>query len=236
MGLKLPVHSLLFDLDDTLFDTYGQLVEPASREACKAMVEKGLNATTEECFSERRKIFISAPRLNVYTELVRRFGIKPGADPVAVENAGTSAFYDRKITEDLRPFPDTHSTLEALSSRYTLILVTLGMLRTQQKKVDLLKLERHFRQIHCVDFAKGDKKKQIFEKILKESGARPETFVSIGNRIDSEIRDAKELGMQTVLMDHGEYTHLKPENPAEIPDGKILHLKELLNLLSETRQ
>jgi FMN phosphatase YigB (HAD superfamily) len=54
--------------------------------------------------------------------------------------------------------------------------------------------------------------------------------VSIGNRIDVELRDAKELGMQTILVEHGEYVGFTPQIPQEVPDTIIFKVGELKNI------
>src|SRR4030042_1843418 len=45
--------AILFDLDDTLFDCYGLLVEAARRRAARAMVQAGLPCTEEEAYQRQ---------------------------------------------------------------------------------------------------------------------------------------------------------------------------------------
>ncbi len=62
--------TLIFDLDDTLLDTWGQLVQPAARESCQAMIEAGLNADLEECIEKRTDFFINRPREDLFALLI----------------------------------------------------------------------------------------------------------------------------------------------------------------------
>ena len=65
---------LIFDLDDTLFDTCGQLVDRASRESCLQMIELGLQADVDSCMQKRQELFKENPRKNIYDQIVQSFG------------------------------------------------------------------------------------------------------------------------------------------------------------------
>jgi FMN phosphatase YigB (HAD superfamily) len=70
------IQFIIFDMDDTLFDTYGQLVKPASLESCRAMIDAGLNAEIDQCLKARHDLGLSKPRADIYKELVKHFGIR----------------------------------------------------------------------------------------------------------------------------------------------------------------
>ena len=60
----MKVKAIFFDLDDTLFDTYGQLVEAAIRDSCDIMVKAGLNTDIASCIKKRHTFYIHVPRKN----------------------------------------------------------------------------------------------------------------------------------------------------------------------------
>ena len=226
----VPVQHLIFDLDDTLVDTLGFLVQPAINEACQAMIDAGLKTDLQACKTKYDELFRSSPRQNIYSEIVQAMGVQNGKTPEDVAQAGVLAFYDREIKEDITPFPGTVETLEKLRQIFSLHLVTFGTPKTQRKKIDLLKIGHLFSDINIVDVAREKEKKSAFKKLLYSfPKLEPKAFVSIGNRIDSEIRCGKELKMQTILMLHGEYLHLEARDDLEIPDACIEQIPELLN-------
>jgi FMN phosphatase YigB (HAD superfamily) len=226
------IKTIIFDLDDTLFDTYSQLFKPAFTEATSAMIQAGLNATSIlDCFNAKFEFLKLNQRQNVFKALVEKFGVSLNSSSLEVEEVGSQIFYNRHITETLYLFPDAESLLNLLvGAGYNLFLVTMGTPSTQQAKVDQLALLKYFKKIFYVDVRTTATKKPAHQEIQKLAGGDPSTFVSIGNRIDVELRDAKELGMQTILVEHGEYVGFTPQIPQEVPDTIIFKVGELKNI------
>lgn len=221
---------LIFDLDDTLFDTSGQLIAPASLEAYQVMISAGLKASIEDCQKEREHVYSTNPRLKFFDHVVNKFGVEKSKSVGEIAALGFQAFHSRELKEQIYPFPETRPTLKSLGSLFEMHLVTLGSIETQKRKVEKLKISEFFKEIAYVDVNKTSSKKDSFLKIM--NARSPESLVSIGNRMDLEIREAKELGMQTILMNHGEYIHLKPSTPSEVADAQITNLSQLIGLLT----
>ncbi len=226
------IRRIIFDLDDTLFDTNGQLVDVASAESFRAMIAAGLNADLNDCLSKRREFVANDPRKDIFAQLRDHFGVRQDRDPAKVLEVGFAAFHNREIKEKIFLFDNVQSMLEELREIYDLYLVTMGNPSTQKKKVGLLNIGLNFSEIIYVNVATDKNKIAAFQHILdSEPKLSPESHLAVGNRIDSEIRDAKSLGMQTVLLLHGEYIGLKPQTPNEEPDERIESITELLDLL-----
>src|ERR1039458_5832025 len=121
----VDIKHMIFDLDDTLFDTYGQLVKPAAREACQAMVNKGLRSSVDDCVRAREDIFKHSPRKDVYLQIIDRLGVKDGSHADDIRKAGFDAFHYRNIKETINLFSDTDFLLTKLRSLYRLYLVTM---------------------------------------------------------------------------------------------------------------
>ncbi|MBK9294334.1 MAG: HAD family hydrolase [Oligoflexia bacterium] len=220
------IKNIIFDLDDTLFDTYGLLVKPASMEAFQVMIEKGLNATTKACMQAHADFKKNNIRENVFLKIAEHFGSKGDIKTSVLARAGENAFLKRSIKENIKLFPQTKEVLKKLKSHYRLILLTIGDIQTQQTKINLLELDGIFNETIIVDVSSEKDKNSSFKNILTQSNLKPENFVSIGNRIDTDIAFAKTLGMKGVLFEHGEYLHLKPQNEFERPDHIVKNLKE----------
>jgi putative hydrolase of the HAD superfamily len=231
------ISHLIFDLDDTLFDTYGQLITPAFKEASVAMINAGLNATIEQCFERRAILLNENKRQNIFKSIANAFN-EPPLDEVKlkkIELIGFQSFHQRTIKENIFLFDDTIETLNFLKQHFELFLVTMGNPKTQESKVSKLNLSAYFKEIFFVDIFQEPRTRQAFELIYKiithKSKIKSTSVVSIGNRIDLELKDAKELGMQTILMEHGEYVGSKALSKEEIPDEIIFKLADLKQLL-----
>src|SRR5690349_10738264 len=62
---KKQIHALIrcviFDLDDTLYDCFGQRVRAAHHHAAQAMVEAGLKATPDAVYRAAREAYFNCP-------------------------------------------------------------------------------------------------------------------------------------------------------------------------------
>jgi FMN phosphatase YigB (HAD superfamily) len=217
-----------FDLDDTLLDTCNLLIPAAARESAEAMAKAGLAASPEQALAARAELFRQDPRLPIYGRIVARFGVVPGADAGAVAEAGRLAFTRRDVDPSLVPFPAATKVLDALRAKYKLYLVTSGDSATQMRKVEVLGLEPRFDAVFAVDASRGERKGGAFAKILRLSGQPAELCLSVGNRVDTDIGEAKALGWRTCWLRHGEYVHMRPRGEAERPDFAIDRIEELI--------
>jgi len=225
--------TLIFDLDDTLLDTWGQLVRPAARESCLAMIEAGLNADLELCIEKRAELFKSHPRDNLFMALVAEFGLRPGYKSARdrVCEAGYKAYFHREVDENIQLFDGALDLLLHLTSSHRLYLVTSGHPETQRRKVEILELADLFLEIYYVHSSLGETKKEAFAQILQKEEEHACRFLTIGDRIDREIRDANELGMGTCLVSYGEFNHLVPNSPNEEPDHRITDVQMLRTII-----
>src|SRR5688572_22770617 len=79
------ISTVIFDLDDTLYDCFGQRVRVAHRHAAQAMACAGVPATVEQIFRARMQAFRNDPTLShIDAEVCRRFGVRDGAQVHAI--------------------------------------------------------------------------------------------------------------------------------------------------------
>ncbi len=227
------IHSIIFDLDDTLLDTTRSLVEPALRETCLAMVQAGLPGSVESCLKTRETLLQRGPKAN-WMESIIDTHLADSPDLAFkrsdILEAGKLAFYEREIKEDLHLMPGARDVLEKLQGSYPLFLVTAGSLRTQQKKVTLTGLASYFEHIIYVNELTGESKDQAFREMGQRTQKAPSGFLSVGNRIDTDLRPAKNLGWTTCWVKYGEYISLTPEAVGHQPDYIIENIRELVPL------
>lgn len=214
---------IIFDLDDTLYDCSGTLTKQARMRAAEQMIKDGLAIDKESAYKKQVDYFRRlGPRCDVFNKIAEEFNIK---QPSFIENALKA--YNSDDVGDIRPFPDAINVITQLRKKYKIILITSGIFSRQKKKIEVLGLDDIFDEIIINDIEKDFTKENDFLEIIKKTGLKPEEFVSVGDRINSEIRIGNRLGMNTVQMLHGRYQEMKPKNDLEEPDYKINSLSEL---------
>jgi len=217
------VKAILFDLDDTLFDCCGLLVEAARRRAAKAMVEAGLPCSEDEAY--RKQIELAqehGPRFDVFDAMAEMYGMPRSLAQVAL------AAYNSDEVGPIEPFPDVPETLAELRAQgYKLLLFSTGVTARQQKKVAQLGIGQFFDEIVINDIETGEHRDDAFQDLLARHRLKPDEVVCVGDRIQAEIKTANSLGMITVQMLHGRFKDLVPKTELEEPDYKISRISEL---------
>ncbi len=222
-----PFDHLIFDLDDTLLDTSNLLIPRASREACAAMISSGLNADIEACVRAWGEHGALQSRRDLFSHLVERFGVNRETDAERVAQLGYQAFYNRRVESDISLFSGAHELLSVLGRNYGLHLVTSGTRSTQEEKIRILKIEPLFDSITHVDPTRGERKRDAFAAIQRKTDRPAERHLSIGNRIDTDVSEARELGWKACWVRYGEYVAMTPTTEIEQPDYIIENITEL---------
>jgi FMN phosphatase YigB (HAD superfamily) len=237
-GNKRPVHRrvkplircVIFDLDDTLYDCFGQRVRAAHHHAAQAMVEAGLKATADAVYRARMRAFRQDPMLrHIDAEVSRHFGAE---DPEAVSRAAREAYFNCPVGE-LTLFRGSLPLLRFLAKRGVRnFIVSFGEPKTQHAKVKALGLDREpsVEKIYFADRSNVLTKEAAFGKIQKRTRLMPSEILVVGDRPMREIRAGKELGMHTVRLRHGEFKSQEPQGPDEEPDHVIGNISEVRKL------
>jgi len=125
----------------------------------------------------------------------------------------------------IEPFSDYTCTKQLHCDKF---LVTTGFLKLQQSKIRGMGIEQDFKEIHIVDPATSHKtKKDVFADIIYRNAYQPAEVLVVGDDLQSEIKAAKELGIDTVLYDK---FHLHDESNLQ---RRITDFKELHNFIWE---
>lgn len=105
-------------------------------------------------------------------------------------------------------------------------LVTTGFTKLQHSKIKQLGIGKHFEAIFVVDPGESAlTKKDIFKKILHDYRYTTNEVLVVGDDPHSEIKAAKELGIETVLYNHN------GEQPP-VPGQQTIHsFKEIIPYL-----
>ena len=221
------IRAIVFDLDDTLIDTTGQLVVPAHQEAAAAMIAAGLEASVQDVAEKRVDFGRAAPLEEIDLRVAAFFG---AADVEAVAAAGHQAYFGRRV-RSLSAWPFVEGVLTGLSDR-ALFLVTAGFERTQIKKIELCGLGRFFGGVEVVGV--GADKGVAMARLLKDFDLAD--CVAVGDRLDGEIEAARRLGMWAVRVAAGEGQYATPQNPWQRPHYTIPSVEALPAVLADIDQ
>ena len=219
--------AIIFDLDDTLYDCTGSLLEASRKRAARAMVNAGLPCTEEEAYLLQKKLSeMHGPYCPVFNEISNKFNM--GHELV---RSALKAYNSSEVT-DIQLFPDVVPTLKKLAQeKYKLFLLTTGIYERQYKKIELLNLKPYFDEIIINDQEVGLLMEDSFEAIVRKYSLSPQNVVVVGDRVRGELRIAKSKGMVTVQMLHGRFKDETAYDSSNKPDYKIKRFFQLPTLL-----
>jgi len=134
-------------------------------------------------------------------------------------------------SEDEVPFDDCEETLRTLRDGGYQLGIIANQNPGAKDRLDAWGLGRYFSVIASsaeLGISKPDK--EIFRLALAMADCRPENAVMVGDRLDNDIRPAKELGMKTVRIRKGLAIYMKPSCEAEVPDFTVDNLSQILSI------
>jgi len=221
----MRLKAAIFDLDDTLFDCTGTLVEAARRRAAKAIAEASASISAEQAYQEIVEAYrASGPHFDAIQQVASEHEL--GA---AVAKAALEA-YQADHVEEIKPFPDVVPTLDWLKDNgFSLFLVSSGNPARQQRKLDQLGIEDFFDEVHLT--ADDSDKSSVFSEIMRRRKLSPDEVICVGDRIQSEIKIGNALEISTIRILHGRFSELTPSSPQENPRFSIKAVGELRPLI-----
>jgi putative hydrolase of the HAD superfamily len=114
--------------------------------------------------------------------------------------------------------PEVPETLEVLSKRNRLILLTKGALAEQQGKIDRSGIRHHFTDAEIV----AEKNPATYANIVETFKLDPRSTWMIGNSPKSDINPALAAGLHAVFIPHGDTWILEHEEVNHAPEGQKL--------------
>lgn len=242
------ITTVVFDLDDTLYDCYRQRVLAAHRYACRAMLRaglarySGLTRAAGRRLSLRQvlrwRVLLFRQERNLETldaRLCARLGVR-GREARRLARVGRRAYFSYPVGR-LRLFPDALPTLRRLHQRgVRLFLLSAGLLRIQRAKVRVLGLSRlpYLHAIFLTGLLRGRGKTRYLRRVLRYE-RDPHRVLVVGDRPDSEIRAARELGLWAVRRRGGEFARYRPRHRFERAHFTVQRLSQLFQLPFEFR-
>jgi putative hydrolase of the HAD superfamily len=198
---------IFFDLDNTLWD-----FESNSRDTLLELFEKhGLHKLVpsfeffHEKYVERNAILWEQYRMNkIDKETLRgkRFEFTfwdMGLDPELVP-PGLAHDYSMKGPRKTKLFPEAKETLQYLSSKYRMHIITNGFEEVQHIKLKSSGIHHFFENIITSDevgYKKPDLK--IFEHALEATSSKANEVIMIGDGLEVDVAGARNAGWDTVF-------------------------------------
>jgi len=205
-----PFENLLIDADDTLWENniYFEraIAEFISflnhRERSPREIRELLNQV------ERESILTHGYGLRSFTHALVRTFERLSVEPITPGLRETIRGLAHAIAEQpVEILPRVAETLEYLSSRHRLILVTKGDPAEQAGKVERSGLKDHFRAVEIVP----EKKASTYRTLLGRHLLDIEHTWMIGNSPKSDINPALAAGLNAVFVPHGDTWILEHE-------------------------
>lgn len=231
------ITTVVFDLDDTLYDCYRQRVLRAHRYACRKLLAAGLARrvgrplTLAQLLRLRLKLFRQERSLDTLDlRLCAALGLR-GRARQRLARIGRDAYFSLPVRR-LHLFPETLPLLRRLHRLgVRIFVVTAGHLHIQRAKTRILGLDRspYVHGILYTGLTRGRGKKQRLRRVLRYE-PNPRRVLVVGDRPDSEIRAARELGLWAVRRRGGEFAGFEPNHPMERAHFTIRRLSQLFRL------
>lgn len=176
--------AIFFDLDNTIYSA------PSICDDLFAPLYQLIQNSNEHnsCFENIQRDLLHQP----FHKVAEKHGFSETLTQQGIELLQTMT-YDKP----LEPFKDYGKTKLLPLQKF---LVTTGFTLLQWSKIKSMNIEKDFTEIHVVDITKSSKK-EVFEDIMKRYHFTPSEVLVIGDDPHSEIKAAKELGIEAVLYD-----------------------------------
>lgn len=222
--------TLLIDADDTLWEN-NIYFERAIADFISFLNHK------ERSPSEVREILDDVERgcivshgygLRSFTHALVQTFEKLSVEPITPALHETIHGFSRTIAEQpIRLLPQVAETLQYLSQRHQLVLVTKGEHAEQSGKVKRSGLQKHFSAIEIVP----EKTAHHYRDLVEKHTFASERTWMVGNSPKSDINPALAAGLNAIFVPHNDTWILEDEDLATAPsNSKLLVLKSFADL------
>jgi putative hydrolase of the HAD superfamily len=213
--------TLLVDADDTLWENNVYFERAIARfisflnhhEFSPNQVREVLNDVERECIVKH------GYGLHSFAHALVDTFERLSPAPVTPElHAQVMSFTQIIENHDIEFLPEVPETLEHLSHKHRLILVTKGALSEQSGKVERSGLKKHFAAVEIV----AEKNAEIYAQLAEKYHCDHTCTWMIGNSPKSDINPAMAAGLNAVFVPHGDTWILEHEEVNPAPDGQKL--------------
>ncbi len=189
------VTTIVFDLDDTLYDEI-EYCRSGFAYAAEFLANLPKTPSAEHIFDALWKQFTTGNRTKTFNAVLEEFGIS--YDNELIQKV--VQIYRDHVPNITLP-ADSRDILLQLSNKYTLALLTDGFLPAQRLKVRALGIEQYFKCIVYTEQLGREFWKPSpvgFQKLLETLKARPENVVYVADNVQKDFIAPNKLGFLTI--------------------------------------
>ena len=213
--------TLLIDADDTLWENNIYFERAIARfisflnhhEFSSEQVREVLNDVERECIVKHGYGLHSFAHALIDT--FERLSTGPATPELHAQIVGFANTIENHAIEFL---PEVPETLQDLSKRNRLILLTKGAVAEQSGKIERSGIRTHFNAAEIV----SEKNPATYARIVEKFELDPRSTWMIGNSPKSDINPALAAGLHAVFIPHGDTWILEHEEVHQAPDGQTL--------------
>jgi putative hydrolase of the HAD superfamily len=222
---------LLIDADDTLWEN-NVYFERALADFISFLEHKELTpAEVREVINdvERENIKKHGYGLKSFTRALINAFEHLSVEPVTPAIHNTIVGFAQQIAEHpIELIAGVQETLEILSPRHPLYIVTKGDGEEQRRKVEQSGIDHHFRAVEVLH----EKNEATYRGIVELHGFDPSETWMIGNSPKSDINPALAAGLNAAFVPHDNTWVLEHEDLTPAPYGqRFLHLQRFSDLV-----
>src|SRR5258708_5387031 len=219
--MRLPPQTLLIDADDTLWENNIYFERAIARfisflnhhEFSPEQVREVLNDVERECIVTHGYGLRSFAHALVYT--FERLSLEPVTPEL---HAQIHSFAHSIADHPVELLPEVPETLQYLSQRHRVILMTKGEPVEQAGKVERSGLKEYFAAVEIV----AEKNAAAYTCIVEKYELAPDATWMVGNSPKSDINPAMAAGLHAVFVPHGDTWILEHEEVNPAPPGQKL--------------
>lgn len=233
------ITTVIFDLDDTLYDEI-DYCRSGFRAVARFLAQTGSlpsDRDEDDLYHAFWKHFCSGNRTQTFNAALEELQIDFNDEVIA----SLVSMYRRH--EPVLKLPDdTRKTLDILTDRYAMAVLTDGYLPAQELKLKALQIMHYFKHIlYTESLGRGYWKPNPkgFELLAKKLGSDPHDCVYVGDNPAKDFLPANQLGMATIQVVRPNRLHTEaPEEKPAAPDqilGSISQLPAALQRVKDKR-
>ena len=198
----MPIHALLMDIDDTLFD-----FQTSSRNALSAAFGAYKIAFTPEMWARYDALDRSfwqrfeRGQIEKQTLYVERFRVFFGEYGIRADPAAFNAAYFRELGAQRNFMPHCEQALRLLHAEYKIFIVTNGNTDLQKRRIAASGMEKYFDRVFISE-QMGCKKpdRAFYDRVFAEIGEAYRTCsIMIGDSLSSDMQGGRNAGIPTCL-------------------------------------
>jgi len=221
MAKSVLPQTLLIDADDTLWENNVYFERAIARfisflnhhEFSAEQVREVLNDVERECIVKHGYGLHSFA--HALADTFERLSTQPVTPELHAQVRSFAATIENHPIQFISEVPET---LEYLSQRHRLILVTKGHVPEQSGKVERSGLNKYFKAVEIV----AEKNAEVYSSIVEKFALQHDSTWMVGNSPKSDINPALSAGLNAVFVPHGDTWVLEHEEINSAPPAQTL--------------